>query len=241
MLRLLEEQARRFPDDPTIHRRLAELHRRRGDVDSQVGSLEEALRTDPENAANLQRLGQLYFDRMDRPCDAAVMFERLTALQPENAVAWRLLGRARARCDDAPGAVSALQRAIELAPDELRVYSEMALALSDLRRYDEAIRTVEQAVSRDPDAGYAYVTWGDILRDKGMAQADSAGNVPYEAKLDLEAAMEKYDLGIQTGTLSPDVAQYAARQREGLEPFRRTRAEIFMNRARDRIPPPPSR
>jgi hypothetical protein len=100
---------------------------------------------------------------------------------------------------------------------------------------------VERAVSQDPDDGYAYVTWGDILRDKGMAQADSAGNVPYEAKIDLEAAIEKYQQGLETGTLSAEVASYAERQSESLEPFRRTQAEIFMQRARDRIPPAPSR
>jgi tetratricopeptide (TPR) repeat protein len=239
MIALLEALARRSPDDPLVHRQLAELHRREGDVEAQVASLEEAVKNDPSNPENLLRLGRIYFDKLEKPCEAARVFELLTRAVPEDPVAWRRLGRARGQCNDPDGAVAAFQKALELGPDEIRIYSELGRTLSDLGRFDEAIIWVEKALQRQPNDGYAYVTWGDILRDKGMAAADSAGNVPYESKVILETAIEKYQAALTTGSLTGEVLQYAERQVAALEPFRRTRAEIFMERAR-RPPPPPT-
>ena len=240
MIALLKAQARRSPDDPLVHRQLAELYRRQGDFEAQIASLEEAVKSDPANADNLLRLGRLYVEQLDKPCEAARVFELLTRARPEDPVAWRRLGRARGRCNDPDGAVAAFQKALELGPGEIRVYSELGRTLSDLGRFDEAVTWVGKALQRDPNDGYAYVTWGDILRDKGMAAADSADNVPYESKVILETAIEKYQKALTTGSLTGEVTQYAERQVAALEPFRRTRAEIFMERARRPPPPPPA-
>ena len=239
MIRLLEEQAKRAPDDPNVHRQLAELYRRRGDVQAQVLALEEAVKNEPDNPQNLIRLGRLYSADLNQPCEAARIYGLLTQVSPDDPVAWRLLGRFRKRCGETAVAVDAFRRAIELNPEEVRVYSEMALALSDLGRHEEAVTWVEQAVRRGPEDGYAYVTWGDILRDQGMAAADSTGNVPYEAKIVLESAIEKYRKALDTGGISAEIVRYAEQQVETLEPFRRTKAEIFMHRARAQRPPPP--
>jgi tetratricopeptide (TPR) repeat protein len=235
LLDLEQRTAQLNPDDPLVHARIAELQRRLGDRAAQISSLESAIQADPTNTSNLRTLGRLHLEQNQLE-DAARVFDMLTAATPEDAAAWRLLGQTRRRLGDAAGSAAAFGRAVELGAGDVRVFSDMAQSLIDLDRYDEALTWVERAVREQPTDGYAYVTWGDILRAKGFARLEADSTLTYDDKVMLEEAILKYQDGVATGNLSTEVRAYAERQIEALEPFRPTTAEKFMNRARH-IPP----
>jgi len=239
MLQLLQGMVERFPADEGVHRQIADIYGRRGDVEAQVVALEAAIENNPGNTLNLDLLGKLYSENLSRPCDAARVYELLTGILPEEPIAWRRLGRSLRKCGRLDSAVVALQRSLELAPGEIRVYSELAQVLSDRSEYDEAESWVKKALDEQPHDAYAYVTWGDILQAKGFAASNEDGTVPYEAKIILETAIEKYRRALELGDLAVVLLQFAEKEAAKLEPYRRTQAEIFMQRARERRPPPP--
>jgi len=241
MLRLLRGVAEYSPADADVHRQMADIYGRRGDVEAQVQALELAIEGDPGNTLNLELLGKLYSEDLNRPNEASRIYRRLTDVLPEDPIAWRRLGRSLRQCGQLDSAVVALQRSLQLAPDGIQVYSELAQVLSDRGEYDEAESWVQKALDEQPDDAYAYVTWGDILQAKGFAASNEDGTVPYEAKIILEAAIDKYRQALELGTLSDILRQFTEQEASKLEPYRRTQAEIFMHRARQQIPPPPRR
>jgi tetratricopeptide (TPR) repeat protein len=239
LLALLQKWVEEDPDDPLKHAQIAELQRRLGDREAQAAALEGAVRANPNNTGTLLRLARLYED-LNRVEEAARTWERLTQADPANADAWRMLGRARRRLGDPEGSAAAFRRAVEAGIGDVRIFSDLAETLIDLRRFDEAVHQVELAIRRDPKDGYAYVTWGNILRAKGFARFEADSTLTFDDKMMLEQAIEKYRKGIESGTLSAEVRDWAERQVVALEPYRPTTAEKFMNRART-IPPPPRR
>ena len=237
VMRLLQEQAEEDPGDPEVQRRLAALYREGGDREAQLEALENAIQLDPTNLQNLEQLARIYAVDLNRPVDAARLYGMIVNVQPENPVAWQVWGRYLNRTGQPDSAVVALQRSLELDPGQAGAYSELALVLSDQQQYDEAASWIEKALEYESEDAYAYVAWGDILQAKAFAQADEDGIVPYDAKIILEEAIEKYRKALELGGVSAEVLQYAAAEAEKLEPYRRTQAEIFMERARRQIPP----
>ena len=163
----------------------------------------------------------------------------LTVVVPEDPIAWRRFGRALRQSGQVDSAIVALELSLTLAPDEIRIYSEIAQVLSDREEFEEAESWIQKALAVNADDAYAYVTWGDILQAKGFAISNEDGTIPYEAKIILETAIEKYHMALELGGLADVLRQFARQEADKLEPYRRTQAEIFMQRARDRIPPPP--
>jgi tetratricopeptide (TPR) repeat protein len=235
--RLLEEQAEVDPDNAEVRRRLAAFYRADGDVEAQVAALEAALALDPVNLSNLEQLARIYALELNRPVDATRLYGRIVELQPENPIAWQVWGRYLNATGKPDSAVVALERSLELDPSQGGTYSELALVLSDQQQYDDALAWIEKALDESPGDAYAYVTWGDILQAQAFDQADEDGIVPYDAKIILEAAIEKYRKAIELGGIPAAIIQHATAEAEKLEPFRRTQAEIFMENARRRIPP----
>ncbi|MFC1627580.1 tetratricopeptide repeat protein [Gemmatimonadota bacterium] len=236
-MRLLQVQADENPDDPEIQRQLAALHREGGDQAAQIEALENAIRLDPTNLGNLEQLARIYAIDLNQPDDAARLYGMIVDVQPENPIAWQIWGRYLTRTGKPDSAVVALQRSLELDPGQAGAYSELALVLSDQQRYDEAASWIEKALEQQPEDAYAHVAWGDILQAKAFATADEDGIIPYNAKIILEEAIEKYQKALELGGVSAEILQYAASEAEKLEPYKRTQAEIFMERARRQIPP----
>lgn len=235
--RLLEEQAEVDPGNAEVQRQLAALYRAGGDREAQVTALENAIELDPTNVSNLEQLARIYAIDLNRPADATRLYGMIVDVEPENPVAWQVWGRYLNTTGQPDSAVVALERSLELDPAQVDTYSELALVLADQQRYDESLAWIEKALEQAPGEAYAYVAWGDILQAQAFARADEDGIVPYDAKIILETAIEKYRKALELGGISAAITQYAAAEAEKLEPFRRTQAEIFMENARRRIPP----
>lgn len=239
MLRLLKGMVERSPENAGLQRQMADIYGRRGDVTAQALALEEAIQKDPGNALNLELLARLYSENLHSPADAARIYGMLTVVVPEDPIAWRRFGRALRQSGQVDSAIVALELSLTLAPDEIRIYSEIAQVLSDREEFEEAESWIQKALAVNADDAYAYVTWGDILQAKGFAISNEDGTIPYEAKIILETAIEKYHMALELGGLVDVLRQFARQEADKLEPYRRTQAEIFMQRARDRIPPIP--
>lgn len=70
----------------------------------------------PLQAEKELQIGGFYFKR-SRFKAASLRFDEATKWNPALAEAWRMLGEAREKLDDGPGAVTAYRKFLELAPD----------------------------------------------------------------------------------------------------------------------------
>lgn len=82
---------------------------------------------------------------------AVPLLERATALAPGSAEAWYLLGIARQRAWDLPGADQAVRRAMELAPGNANALANLASVQKDLGEPQAAVESAWRAVQARPD------------------------------------------------------------------------------------------
>lgn len=87
--------------------------------------------------------------------------------QPENASAWRMLGRVQIQNGDQPGAIESLRTSLKLDPLNAAAHHDLAVLLMELGRDDQAIVHFERAVQLAPESEYAnaarqYLQWWGI-------------------------------------------------------------------------------
>jgi thioredoxin-like negative regulator of GroEL len=117
-----------------------------------------------ERGTALLRLGQFV--------DAAQALREAVTQNPDDETGWRLLGGALASQGDHASAVTAFERAVELAPTSPRNHYNLAVALQATGRTGEARGHLEQAVALEPDYAQARATLEAL--DSGAAPPDTA-------------------------------------------------------------------
>ena len=139
-------------------------------------------------------------DSMER---AIAAFEAATAQDPEYALAWAALGGAyalkgsfMAMPDLARRAIDMERRALALDPGLPEAHVWLGSALLGLRRTDEAIAAVQQAIRLDPDNGQAHQ---GLARAYWVGKGDFAAAIPaFERSIELnpEAGYSYLQLGL---------------------------------------------
>ena len=135
--------------------------------------LEEGIHQDPSNAELHFNLGTAY-DKLDHFDEVVRAMERTLELDPEHADALNYLGYSYAdRGINGEKALSLTQRAVTLKPHNGYYLDSLAWALYKLGRIEEALETIQQAVSLVSDDPVIYEHLGEILlvrEEKGKAR-----------------------------------------------------------------------
>ena len=106
----------------------------------------------------------------------------LVALHPDSGVAWKALGVALER--QRKDALSVMQRAAALLPEDAEVHANLGAALLASGRHTEAIASLRRAVQLRPDDADGLSNLGNALRlagrtDEALASYQAAvANVP---------------------------------------------------------------
>jgi putative glycosyltransferase (TIGR04372 family) len=120
----------------------------------------------PGNAAAHLALGHA-LARQRRYAGAAASYRRALALQPAAREAHLALGQVLCRLAEAEGdwqqAILWYEKAITLEPENSDLHLGLAMALSGVKRYEEAARSFRQAIALRPDAAEAHVGLGVCL------------------------------------------------------------------------------
>ena len=128
---------------------LSRLFSEYGSAANSLVATERALRfneADPEaHFAHAVRLSEA--SRYD---EAVAQFELATLLRPYDYFLWQELGRAREDNGDLDGAITALRRAIELAPAYSQPHWQLGNLLLRRNELNEAFREMRRAVDKDP-------------------------------------------------------------------------------------------
>jgi tetratricopeptide (TPR) repeat protein len=105
--------------------------------------------------------------RFGDPGDAAAVYQRAIAADPEFSWPHADLGRLYMDMDEAELGLEWLQTAVRLDPNHFRAWVNLGLALYSLRRYDEAVPAYRAALGINPNDAFVHAYLGRSLLSLG--------------------------------------------------------------------------
>ena len=161
---------------------LADVQRRRGDFAGAAAQIEAAARLAPGNVPVLRGLAELYFSRLkdwDKAINAA---NRWLSLSPNEPEAYLILGASQSKLKNYAAAKQALQRAVELQPDNLGARLQLAYCYLQLNQMPLAKKELEWLASKHPNApeGKRAAQW--LAQGYRDAARNAPGGAPPSAR-----------------------------------------------------------
>ena len=152
---LLERQAW-AREDPALLGRLLDLYQRQGQMESAAQVVVKLLAMRPDDPQLLERLARLY-ELLERWEEATVVLERLSQVlaEGERAPVWLRLAQALLKSDKKDQALAAVQRAVDLRPQDAnawRVLAEIKGQIGDAAGALEAQRRTALLAPADLEA-----------------------------------------------------------------------------------------
>lgn len=151
------------------HLNRAEIHRRQGDFQSALVSLEASLLVD-YNELTLLKMGEIYRNLKDYDTSAET-FKKVLKLNPISYQALNNLGIVSQQCMQFKKAEDYFLRAIKSEPKNLLAYNNIGALYRSLGRIEDAICNYELALTREPNNILILRNLAAALRDSGQIDA----------------------------------------------------------------------
>jgi len=189
---------------PDVYVAAARLLENQGKFGEAEDKYREALRSSPNDLNALVGLGRLY-DRQGQGQKAVEIYQRAGQAYPTNALVFNDLGLCLRRQRQVDKSVLAFRKAVELAGDNAKYRNNLAAALVDAGKTNEAYE--QFAASSSPAVAHYNVAF--LLQQKGD-RASAIQHLQQAVGLDT-ALTPARDLLVQLGAATP-VATVAAEQ-----------------------------
>ena len=158
-----------------------------GNPEEAVAAFDQAIRLDAKNFRALYGRG-LALNTLRRFPEAEQSLERATALAPERANYWHLLGLARFYGLRFASALEAFEKLLQLSPERADAWGLKGMALFELARYPEALAAFDEALQRNARADDLWMSRGSALVKLGR----------------LEDAVQSYQRALAGNPFSPE-------------------------------------
>jgi tetratricopeptide (TPR) repeat protein len=145
---IFQDYARRRPEQPSIHFRLAQLHIRVGEIEQAKSRLATVVELAPNSPSAVLLLSELQINSREA-AKAIAPLEDLASRQP-SALAFELLGKAYMQEKKFAQATPAFTRFSELAPSEPRAHFMMGTSLAAEGKIPGSVRELEKALEMNP-------------------------------------------------------------------------------------------
>jgi predicted O-linked N-acetylglucosamine transferase (SPINDLY family) len=109
-----------------------------------------------------------------RLAEAAEIYQRILASQPDHLPATLVLARLAHQAGQSEPAINLMRRAIELQPNDSSVHSTLAMMLATQNRLDEAATILRRAISIRPDQFETWNNLGNVLQQQGHFEEAAA-------------------------------------------------------------------
>jgi tetratricopeptide (TPR) repeat protein len=149
---------------------LAKLYADSGDLEKSKAMYQRSIdaSTDPAQKNKLRsKLGKALIDEK-KWGEAAGVYGVLAAENPENAAYQFNYGISLQQNEQYKEAIPHLEKVIELRPDYVQAYQQLAAAYNEVGRYNEAIRTIQSALPQTDQKAGLYCTWGRSLEKQQL-------------------------------------------------------------------------
>jgi len=157
-------------DDVTTMGSLAKLYADIPDVEKSVAMYEQAIAASTDEAQKNQlrnKLGKSMINAKDWE-RAAVVYTALVESSPDSPANQFNLGISLGQSKKYADAVPHLEKVIELSPEYIPAYQQLAGAYNEIGRFDSAIATVQKALPLTDEKAGLYCTWGRSLEKQQL-------------------------------------------------------------------------
>jgi tetratricopeptide (TPR) repeat protein len=159
--KLNDDLLKASPHDPEVLVYRAQLQLRRNDAAGAVDSVQQALKSDPNNAVAHYQLG-LAYEMQHNDAQAEAEFRESANLRPDLTDAQRALARTQLRRGDFDGLTETAQQTIRTAPNSPDGYLTRALAEMNRQKYSDAERDIQKAAEVAPASAAPFVQLGNL-------------------------------------------------------------------------------
>jgi tetratricopeptide (TPR) repeat protein len=122
-----------------------------------------------EDAEALVHLGEYYYQK-GQFVEAIAALEKAVSLQPNLALAYKILGNARLALRELEAAQQCYLKALEIQPDFAEVYGNLGTVLAQQQNWERAILAYQKALELQPTFAGAYRNLAKVLERVGKAQ-----------------------------------------------------------------------
>ncbi len=148
--------AEEAPDDPVGYVNVGNVFASVGDAEKAEPFFQKALVLDPHMGTAFYGLANLYFNQ-ERYDEAATLYEKSIQAGVKEADAYYMLGKSLERTEKGKLALPYMQRAMELAPDDLEIRLSYGIVLANEGIYELAeheFQTILEADDTNADAHF---------------------------------------------------------------------------------------
>jgi len=125
------------------------------------------LTIDPDDADANLRMGDIMIKR-DKTAEAVVFYEKALELEPDNCNLWFNVGLVYIRdFEDFDKAISSFNRVLEICPDDIDAHINLAVALIQAEKFDEAVGNLSAFTEEYPDECVGWDLYSRALLQAG--------------------------------------------------------------------------
>ncbi len=165
-IQLARQAAQQYPQSSTLQQMLGAALFRSGQKDEARRAFERAITLDPKVPQNYYNLALVELSDK-RYGEATTALRSFLKLEPDNALAHLLLGRALHNQNQTLPAIAEFRRALELAPRLPLAHYHLGFAYQSQGKLDEALAEYRKEIELDPNFYDAYWLAGNIELDHG--------------------------------------------------------------------------
>ena len=166
-----------------------------GDPEKAEPFFQEAITLDEDAGTAYYGLANLYFNK-ERYEEASKLYEKAIRKGVEEADAYFMLGKSLERSDNGKLALPYLQRAAELAPDDLEARLAYGILLANMELFKEASEEFLFVISNDKDNADAHYNLGFLYAVSTDRKEDALKHLKqaFTINPDYEQARYIYDM-----------------------------------------------
>ncbi len=203
-LRMAESTLRRMetlaPDSYQVHLIHAELMEGNENYEGALVQYKEAAAKEPNLPYTHYNIANVYW-KMKRWEQATAEFKQEIAVNPYNGLAYWKLGDILVKTHGDPTqALSYIQRALDLCPDQPQVRMDYGLLLAGQGKYEEAIQQYKQVVQLSPEEEGVHLLLGRTYQKLGRTE-EAITEFAIEEKLDKKLSEWQQSRRVAAGTV----------------------------------------
>ena len=142
--------------------------------------------------------------------DAEKLTMHITQAFPKHQFAWKVLGAVLKQTGRVIDSLTAMQKSVQLSPQDAEAHYNLGITLLELGRLDDALASYTQATALKPDYAEAHSNLGVTLQELGRLD-DALASYTQAIALKPDYAAAHYNLGItlqELGRLDDALASY---------------------------------
>ncbi|GKV54377.1 TPR repeat-containing protein YrrB [Sporosarcina sp. NCCP-2222] len=183
--------AEQEPDNPVGYINLGNVFTAVGDVERAERFFQKALTLDEEAVTAYYGLANLYYNN-GRFEEAAKLYEKAVRSGMEQADAYFMLGKSLEQGGNEKLALPYLQRALELAPDDLEIQLSYGILLAKLELFKDAEKVLRELVEKDPEHPDAHYNLGMVYAVSTDQKEDALYHLERAFRIEPDHVQSKY-------------------------------------------------